>query len=394
MTSARLEPPSSFAGVLHVFTGNRYGGIETMLATMARSPLFHGQTYALVSRGRLFDELGAAKADVLEIGPFRARRPWQARAVRKRLSEILAARSIHTVVTHMSIPHALAAPVVGSRALVYYAHEVHRGRHWSERWARRARRPDLVIAGSAFDATGVPALFPEVSSADVSVVYYATDLGEPGADDERAEVRRELTTPLDHRVIVCAARMTPYKGQDVLIEALGRLRGRPGLTAWIAGGAQTPAEARFEKGLRERASALGLGERVRFLGERNDVPRLLRAADLHCQPNTGPEPFGICFVEALWAGLPVVTSAIGGALEILTPEFGELVPPSKVGALAEALERCMDDAEKARAVRLRGPARAQSFCSPQAFARRMSAALARARDATSGRGPLHGGKVA
>ena len=70
----------------------------------------------------------------------------------------------------------------------------------------------------------------------------------------------------------------------------------------------------------------GLAERVRFLGERADVPDLLGAADIHCQPNSSPEPFGLAFVEALHAALPVVTSDAGGAREIVTPACGVLVP--------------------------------------------------------------------
>jgi len=55
--------------------------------------------------------------------------------------------------------------------------------------------------------------------------------------------------------------------------------------------------------------------RVRFVGERLDVARILAAADIFCQPNIEAEPFGIVFIEALYAGLPVVASASGGALE-------------------------------------------------------------------------------
>ena len=62
-----------------------------------------------------------------------------------------------------------------------------------------------------------------------------------------------------------------------------------------------------------------------------DVPRLLAAADIHCQPNISPEPFGIAFIEALAAGLPVVTSAIGGAIEIVDDTCGRLVPASDPG---------------------------------------------------------------
>src|SRR6202007_1965732 len=87
----------------------------------------------------------------------------------------------------------------------------------------------------------------------------------------------------------------------------------------------------------ERVASRGLGERIRFLGQRSDVPQLLAAADIHCQPNTGPEPFGVAFIEAMYAGLPVVTTAMGGALEIVQEECGVLVPPDDPQALADAL---------------------------------------------------------
>jgi glycosyltransferase involved in cell wall biosynthesis len=363
---------NDFSGVLHVYVGNRFGGIETMLATMARSGLFAGQTYALMYRGRLFEELEAASADVVEVGGFRARSAWQAFGVRKRLRELLAARRVHTIVTHMAIPHALVAPVAGSRKIVYYAHEYHRGTHWSERWASLGRFPDAVVAGSAFDAESVPAIFPGVAP---RVVYYAAELAPRASGAEREAVRRELDTPLDHRVILSAARLTPYKGHAVLIEGLGLLRGRTDWTAWIAGAPQIPEEEALFARLKARARELGVAERVRFLGERRDVPRLSAAADLACQANVGPEPFGLCFVEALAAGMPVVTSGIGGALEIVTPELGELVPPGDPAALAAGLARCMDSDEKSAAARRFGPERARDLCSAEAFARRLGGAI-------------------
>ena len=79
------------------------------------------------------------------------------------------------------------------------------------------------------------------------------------------------------------------------------------------GGAQRSHEAVYLAELRQAADRAGIGDRVRFLGQRTDVPDLLAAADVFCQPNTGPEPFGIAFVEALYAGLPVVTRRWRGA---------------------------------------------------------------------------------
>jgi len=374
-TAAVTDLAQPFAGVMHVFTGNRYGGIERYLATMASHPAFAGQSYALFSRGRLFDELKAAGADVVEVGPYRARYPWQAVALRRRLRAALDARRVHNVVTHMSIPHALAAPVVGDRTLVYFAHEGHVGTHWTERWARLSRRPDVILTNSNFSAQRVGRVFPGVQPA---VVYYPVEVDTTERPGERDAIRRELGTRSEQRVILTTARFVPYKGHATLIEALGLLRSRSDWTAWIAGGAQVAEEARFEAQVRARATALGLDDRIRWLGERRDVPRLLRAADLHCQPNLTAEHFGICFVEALFAGLPVVTTAVGGALEILTPELGELVPPGDPTSLADALVRTLSNPGKMLSARKLGPARARELCAPEAFALRVRQAFTHA----------------
>jgi glycosyltransferase involved in cell wall biosynthesis len=94
------------------------------------------------------------------------------------------------------------------------------------------------------------------------------------------------------------------------------------------------------------------------------VPNLLAAADIHCQPNSAPEPFGLAFVEALYAGLPVVTSDAGGAREIVTPECGVLVPPGDHPALREALAGLIGSRERRTALGAAGPLRARELCDP------------------------------
>jgi glycosyltransferase involved in cell wall biosynthesis len=108
---------------------------------------------------------------------------------------------------------------------------------------------------------------------------------------------------------------------------------------------------------------LGLAGRIRFWGQRSDVPLLLRAADIHCQPNVGPEPFGLTFIEAMAAGLPVVTTAMGAALETVTEECGILVSPD-AGQLAAALRTLMSSAPARAALASHAPARARSLCDP------------------------------
>ena len=81
--------------------------------------------------------------------------------------------------------------------------------------------------------------------------------------------------------------------------------GRSGLRAGPSAPTRKPTFATCTTSPRRR----GIAGRVRFLGERRDVAACMHAADIHCQPNTAPEPFGLVFVEALYAGLPVVTTA-------------------------------------------------------------------------------------
>jgi glycosyltransferase involved in cell wall biosynthesis len=132
----------------------------------------------------------------------------------------------------------------------------------------------------------------------------------------------------------------------------------------VAGGPQRPHEAEYERELIALAGSLGIRDRVRFLGERRDVPRLFRASDVHCQPNITPEPFGLAFIEALYASVPVVTSDLGGAREIVTAECGALVPPGDRPALTNALQALIDDPARRARLGSGGPARAQALCDP------------------------------
>jgi len=142
------------------------------------------------------------------------------------------------------------------------------------------------------------------------------------------------------------------------------LRDLPNWIAWIVGGAQRPRELSYLNSLKKAAVTLGIANRVMFLGQRSDVPRILAAADIHCQPNTGPEPFGITFVEALYAGIPVVTTAMGGAQEIVDDSCGILVRPDDPEALAAALRHLVQEGGLRKRLGAAGPNRARQLCDP------------------------------
>lgn len=181
------------------------------------------------------------------------------------------------------------------------------------------------------------------------LIWSAIDPARVAPRRTRAEVRGELGAGDADRVVLAAGALVPRKGFDVLVEALARLeRGR----LWIAGGGD---EARAD--LAARIDRLGLGERARLLGARDDVPDLLAAADVFAMPSRA-EGLGIAALEAMAAGLPVVASAVGGLADVvLDGETGRLVPPDDVAALAGALAELLEDPARAALLGTAGRAR-------------------------------------
>jgi glycosyltransferase involved in cell wall biosynthesis len=186
----------------------------------------------------------------------------------------------------------------------------------------------------------------------------------PDAQQWRARVRREQKVDDATTVIIQVSRCEIRKGHLLHLNALSRLKSQNWI-CWIVGGPQNPAEQKYFDEVRSTAERLGVADRVRFLGQRSDVAHLLAGADLFCQPNHGPEPFGIVFVEALWAGLPVVTTAMGGAVEIVTESCGLLSEPDVPASLAAALDRLIQSPDLRKRLGQAGPARARHLCDPE-----------------------------
>ena len=355
--------------VLHVHSGNLYGGVETLLVTLARERLVSGlrHRFALCWRGRLSDELLKAGAQVDFLGETSARRPAQVRTARKRLREVLTVAGADVVVCHSVWAQALFGSVA-RRSEVKRAFWLHMGLNttavselWSY-WLARVTRPDLAICDSRFTMSTLSNLYPNV---DACVLYYPVSAGEHTAS-ERGPLRQQFGAAPEDIVVIQTSRLEPWKGHQLHLRALARLRDLPGWVSWIAGGPQRPKEEAYFRELQDLAHEMGIGDRVRFLGQRSDVPELLRAADIHCQPNTGPEPFGIAFVEALYAGLPVVTTALGGAQEIVDETCGILVKPGDEQELAQALRKLIGDRTLLARLAAGGPARARGLCGPAA----------------------------
>lgn len=169
----------------------------------------------------------------------------------------------------------------------------------------------------------------------VEVVYNAVDVERaavPAPPGLRAQLGGSETRPL----VLTPARLNAQKGHDTLLEAIAEL---PEALFLLAG--DGPERGRLE----DRVAKLGIGDRVRFLGRREDVPQLLAACDVFCLPSLY-EGSSLAVLEAMAAGIAIVSSAIGGTEELIEDgRGGLLVPPGDATALAAALRRLLGDPE-------------------------------------------------
>jgi glycosyltransferase involved in cell wall biosynthesis len=330
--------------VLHISADARVGGTESFLITLARNSAIDRTSthdFAFTAEGPAMNTIRLAGAQVHYLGHLgyaSFRQPKALHLARRQLNEVCREYQYDVAVCHQS-PHLVAALTdVLWRCKVRSVRYFHVETHPSSRIERLVRHIytrflDLLVFNSHF-------LLKSTPDANGMVVYCPVDGQIELTDEKRHEIRARFATPLEDPLVIQVCRMEERKGHSRLLRALATVKSLR-WTCWIVGGPQREREVSYFDNVKSLAGELGIADRVRFLGTRNDVPELLAVADIFCHPNTHPEAFGIAFVEALQAGLPVVTSATGGAMEIVSEQCGFLVPPEDNIALADALRRLL-----------------------------------------------------
>jgi glycosyltransferase involved in cell wall biosynthesis len=347
---------------LHLHSGNLFGGVETVLLTLAEGQSYATDwqfEYAFAFEGPVVQRLREQPLAIHLLPGVRTSRPWTIWQSRGALQRLLAQVKYDLVMCHSVWALAIYGPVIRQAGvkLVYWQHDWLDGKHWLQRWARRTV-PDRIIVNSEFNRASTANVYP----LEPTLMYYPVPQKISASLPDRASTRKACETDADAAVIIQVSRMEAWKGHQLRLEALAKLPQDKHWVCWFVGGAQRPAEAEYLARLQAYAQSAGISERLRWLGQRSDIPALLAAADIFCQPNLSGEPFGITYIEALRASLPVVATAIGGAKEIVTPECGLLTPPGDAAALATALERLIASPALRRELGLGGPHRAFSLC--------------------------------
>jgi glycosyltransferase involved in cell wall biosynthesis len=226
------------------------------------------------------------------------------------------------------------ATTLTRRPLVWHLHDIINGAHFGAMQRRLQvalanRRATKVIVPSQAAAT---AFIEEGGRRDL-VVVIANGIDGIPEQQTPVELRRVLRLP-DGPLLGVFSRLAPWKGQHVVLHALTKL---PGVNCIIAGEALFGEDA-YAAELKRTVNELGLSDRVHFLGQRSDVPRLMRAVDVVIHPSIDPEPFGRTLVEAMLAGVPVIATNNGAAPDILDQgRAGSLIAPNDPEVLAKAI---------------------------------------------------------
>jgi glycosyltransferase involved in cell wall biosynthesis len=239
-------------------------------------------------------------------------------------------------------------------ALLGTEHNVWSSHHPVTRWANRLTLPleDMTIAVSEQVRASMPAALADRTE----VVIQGVDVQSIAARRaEREEARAELGVGRDELLVATVANLRANKDYPTMLGAARRLleSGQP--VRFVSVG-QGPLAGQ----LKEERDRLGLGDRFRFLGYREDPIRVLVAADLFCLSSRF-EGLPISLLEAMAAGLPVVATRVGGVPAVITDgREGRLVAPGDPAALAAAVVEYRDPSLRIRAAAAAAE-RVQSF---------------------------------
>jgi len=332
------------ASIVHVLSSLGMGGQERVALDLATGQAEDGHRVLTVSLapgpdGPLAEEFVAKGLEIKTV----AKRAGRDLRLLVQLASLFRERRADVVHTHNPQPllfAALPARTVGA-ALVHTKHGVNPDS--KRRLAMRRAAGRLVAAFVAVsDPTAeVARRERECALSRLHVVKNGIDLSRFGPDESaRAELRAELGIPAEAFVVGTVGRLFTEKGHAYLVRSLEPVLGRA-VHLIIAG------DGPERDNLRNQVAGLAHPEAVHLTGNRRDVPRLLAALDVFALTSVR-EGLPLVIPEAMAAGLPVVSTAVGGIPEVvLDGETGFLVEYGDEQALLQRLRALDDDRELA-----------------------------------------------
>lgn len=209
------------------------------------------------------------------------------------------------------------------------------------KWALRYGVSAIVSISNAVTESLVGVGVPRKK---IYTIHNGIDPGDyPSLPDEEAKRRIDLDPGIP--AVGHVARFMRWKGQDFFLRAASRMKSN---ARFILVGGLHWEDADYEEELHQLVEDRGLQDKVVFLGQRDDIPQVMRAFDVLAHTSTKPEPFGLAIIEAMASEKPVVAFENGGIPEIVVDgETGILTRPQDEEAFALALDKLLSDPQRA-----------------------------------------------
>ena len=255
----------------------------------------------------------------------------------------------------------LLVPTTGLRAVLWTFHNANfelpvagswrrtwsvRLKNYSHRWLYRLCAP--LVSGFVAVSDKVRDAMVEVIGplrGKITVICNGVDVKRYETPVDKPSLRSQLGLDPGARLITVVATLKEQKGHRYLVDAMASLApSYPGLHVLFVGDGDLRAP------LQAQVESLHLGDRVHFLGNRDDVPALLGGSDMFVLPSLW-EGLPMALLEAMAAGLPIVATEVSGTVQVMTSgETGILVPPGDVPALVKAVAEIIADSARAQAM--------------------------------------------
>ena len=329
------------------------GGVERGTVEVAGAIVQAGGRAIVASAGGpLVHDLARVGAEHIEL-PLDSKNPVTLWRNVERLATVIQANKVDIVHARSRAP-AWSAWAAAKRTRRHFITTFHgtygAGNHFKRVYNSVMTRGERVIAISQFIASHVRQLYG-VPANKIRVIHRGVDLEK--FDPARVTAQRVVNLATDWMlpdgvpVVMLPGRLTRWKGQTVVIEALAKLN-RKDVRCLLVGGDQGRTDYRAE--LERLIEARGLNQIVRLVDHCDDMAAAYMLTDVVISASTDPEAFGRVIAEAQALGRPVIATDHGGAKEtIIAGETGWLVPPGDPDALAAAIDKVLqlDSAQRA-----------------------------------------------
>ncbi|MDH3701394.1 MAG: glycosyltransferase family 4 protein [Alphaproteobacteria bacterium] len=321
------------------------GGVERGTVDIAGAIVQAGGRSLVASEGgRMAGELQRVGAEHITL-PLATKSPFAIRRNARRLAEVIRANGVDIVHARSRAP-AWSALFASRRTGAHFVTTFHGtynlGPPFKKLYNSVMTRGERVIAISQFIADHMVKTY-KTDPAKIRVIYRGVDMDI--FDPQKVPAVRVIQLANQWRlpdgipVVLLPARLTRWKGQTLLIEALARLRDG-NIRCLLVGDDQ--GRTKYRRALERLVHRRNLDSVVHIVGECSDMPAAYKLADVVVSASTDPEAFGRVMVEAQAMGKPVIGAAHGASSELILPDrTGWLFEPGNVEQLAGALSSAL-----------------------------------------------------